>query len=160
MPNEILVKHGTARTWAASGGDEVLTLTSLATVTGRKGDGHDWGATFPRLFRVQLKVEFGTGPTSGTVVSVYWASSHDNSQFDANLAAGDGAASDTDVHRQLHFVGNMVCDNVTTVQVQSWLFMMPGRYGFPVVYNATGQSTSSDNADNSLVIIALIDEVQ
>ena len=162
MSNEILQKQGTSQLWtdAGTGADNLMDLTGLATTVGRKGDGHDWGTPFPRLFRVQLKVEFGTGPTSGSVVSVYWASSVDNSQFDGNLAAGDAAASDTDVHRQLHFIGNLVADNVTTVQSQSWWFAMPGRYGFPVVYNATNQSTSTDSADNTLTFTPIIDEVQ
>lgn len=160
MPNEIHLKQLTSRTWQDTGGDEVMDLTGLANSTGRKGDGHDWGATFAPLFRVQLKLDFGTGPTSGNVVSLYWASSHDNSQFDGNLAAGDAAASDTDVHRQLHFIGNLVCDNVTTVQSQSFLFAMPARYGFPVLYNSSGQTTGTTSANCTIVFTPLVNEVQ
>lgn len=160
MANEVLQKQLTPRIWATSGGDEVMTLTALATNVGRKGDGHDWGAAFCARVIVELEMEFGTNPTSGAVVSVYWASSRDNSQFDANLAAGDAAASDTDVHRQLHWIGNLICDNVTTVQRQSWLFFLPGRYGFPVVFNTSGQTSSSDVGDNTLVITPLADEIQ
>lgn len=160
MPNQILQEQGTARVWAASGGDEVMTLTSLANSAGRKGDGHDWGATFCARVIVELEMAFGTNPTAGNVVEVYWCSSRDNSQFDGNLAAGDAAASDTDVHKQLHWVGNLVCDNVTTVQRQSWLFYLPGRYGFPVVYNRSGQTSSSTAGDNTLTIVPLIDEIQ
>lgn len=162
MANEIHLKQLTSIAWtdAGTGADNLMDLTGLANSAGRKGDGHDWGATFAPLFRVQLKLEFGTGPTSGNVVSVYWASSADNSQFDGNLSAGDAAASDTDVHRQLHFVGNLVCDNVTTVQSQSWLFAMPARYGFPIVYNTSGQTTSTDSADNTITFTPLVTEVQ
>lgn len=160
MANEILQLQGTARVWRDTGGDEAMDLTGLATNTGRKGDGHDWGATFARLFHVQVKIDFGTGPTSGTIVSLYWASSIDNSQFDGNLAAGDAAASDTDVHRQLHFVGNIVCDNVTTQQSQSFLFVMPARYGFPVLFNASGQTTGTTSANNTITFTPLIEQVQ
>ena len=160
MANKIYQTQETARTWAASGGDEVLTLTSLATNTGRKGDGHDWGASHAGRVIVELEIAFGTGPTAGNIVEVYWCSSRDNSQFDGNLAAGDAAASDTDIHKQLHFVGALRCDNVTTVQRQSWIFWLPGRYGFPVVFNASGQTTTSTAGDNTLVITPYPDEVQ
>ena len=39
MANELLVKQGTSITWTSAGGDEVLTLTSLANGDGRQGEG-------------------------------------------------------------------------------------------------------------------------
>lgn len=160
MPNEILQKQGTDRTWAASGGDEVLTLTSLANSAGRKGDGHDYGATHPQRFRVKLKTKFAVAPTAGNVVEVYWASSEDNTDFDSGTAAGDAAFSDTDLLKQLHFIGALPADNTTSSQVKSWLFFLPARYGYPVIYNRSGQALSSTAGDHELVLTPLIDEVQ
>lgn len=160
MPTLILQAQQTARVWAASGGDEVLTLTSLANNAGRKGDGHDWGASHAGRVVVELKTAFAVGPTAGNIVEVYWCSSRDNSLFDGNQAVGDAALTDTDVNKQLHWIGNLVADNVTTVQVQSWVFYLPGRYGFPVVYNRSGQALSATAGDHRLAITPLPDEVQ
>lgn len=160
MANLIYQTLETARVWAASGGDEVLTLTSMATVVGRKGDGHDWGAVHSARVIVELKTAFAVGPVSGAVVEVWWFSSRDNSLFDGNQAAGDGALSDTDIIRQGHWIGNLVCDNVTTVQVQSWLFCLPGRYGFPVVYNRTAQALSATAGDHKLTVWPYPDQIQ
>jgi hypothetical protein len=122
MANQILQVQGTSVSWGDSGFTYAMDLTGLATSTGRKGVVHDFTATSPRMVRVQVRIAFGTGPTSGNVVPFYWASSYDNSVFDGNLASADAAASDTDIHRNLHFIGNFICDNVTTVQIQSFLF--------------------------------------
>ena len=160
MANEILQKQGKDVTWAASGGDEVLTLTSLATVAGRKGDVHDFGATFSQRCRVKLKTDFATSPTAGDPVEVYWASSEDNSDFDSGTAQGDAAFTDTDLNKQLHLVGILAADASTVSQGRSWVFDLPARYGYPVVYNGTGQSLSSTAADHELVITPLVDEIQ
>lgn len=57
--------QGSSVTWAASGGTYLLTLTSLATNTGRKGAAHDFGVNFPHIVRVDLLTRFGTAPTAG-----------------------------------------------------------------------------------------------
>lgn len=160
MANEVKVKQGTSVVWKNSGGDHVLTLTSMATVTGRKGDVHDWGATFPALVRVQLQTQFGTGPTAGQLVELYWVSSVDNTTFDANTAGGDGAFTDTDLNKHLHPIGSLPADNATSVQVKSWLFKLPARYGYPVVYNATGQSLGSTAGNHILTMTPILDEIQ
>ncbi len=160
MPTDILQEQRTARTWMASGGDEVLTLTSLATAAGRKGDGHDWGASFAANVIVTLKTKFAVGPTSGNVLQVWWASSPDNTDFDGGLSAGDGAASDTDIIRQCFWIGNLVADNTTNAQQQSWFFRMPTRYGFPIVFNNSGQALGSTAGDHKLTIVPIGDEVQ
>ena len=54
MANEILQKQGTSITWEPSGGDETLTLTSLADGNGRAGDEHDFGATHAPRVRIEL----------------------------------------------------------------------------------------------------------
>lgn len=160
MANQILQLQGTDRTWAASGGDEVLTLTSMANVVGRKGDGHDWGASHPARFRVKLKTDFAVSPTAGNTVEVYWASSEDNTDFDSATAAGDAAFSDTDLLKQLHFIGALPADASTVSQIKSWIFYMPARYGYPVVYNRSGQALSATAGDHELVFTPLTDEIQ
>jgi hypothetical protein len=156
---DLLQKQGTTVTWQASDGTYVLTLTSLATAAGRKGAGHDFGATFPLRARIALKTLFASAPTAGLPVEVYWSSSHDNTDFDAGTAAGDAAMSDTDLLRQLTFVGVLPADNTTNSQQASWVFDIPARYGYPVVFNASGQALSSTAGDHVLSLTPLIDEV-
>lgn len=160
MANKIYQTLEAAVTWINSGGTHVLTLTSLANSAGRKGDGHDFGASHPGRVVVELKTSFGTGPTAGNVIEVYWCSSRDNSLFDGNQSAGDGTLSDTDVNKQLHWIGNLVADNVTTIQVQSWVFYLPGRYGFPVIYNRSGQALGATAGDHKLSLYGYPDEIQ
>lgn len=160
MANEILQKQKTPVTWKSSGGSAVITLTSVATSAGRKGASYDFGSPFGARVVIELLTKFGSSPTSGNVVEVWWCSSRDNTNFDAALTSGDAAASDTDVIRQCHWVGNLIADNTTTAQSQSWLFYLPGRYGFPIVFNRSGQSLSGTAGDHVITVTSIIDEIQ
>lgn len=158
---DFLQRQGTAVTWRDSGGDAALTFASLANGAGRKGVSADFGATFPVWVRVELFCQFGTAPTAGNPVSVYWASSYDNSNWDGALASADAAASDTDIHKQLHFVGVLPVDNQNTGRQQtSWVFRLPARYGFPVVYNGSGQSFTATASHHGINVVPLIDQYQ
>lgn len=162
MANEVLVKNGTTVTWRESGqgGTYTWTLASLATNTGRKGPKHDLGTTRAGRYRFRVKVDFASNPTAGAPVGVYLATSDDDSLYDGNLAAGDGAASDVDVLRQLLFVGNLPCDNVTTTQVAHFEIETGARYVFPVLFNAGGQAFSSTATELSLAITPIVTELQ
>lgn len=160
MATEIKQKQTAAVTWKSTGGTQVMTFTSLATVTGRKGPANDFGATFCARVVIEFLTKFATGPVSGAIVEVWWCSSRDNTNFDGALASGDAAASDTDIHRMLRYVGALVADNTTAAQQQSWDFFLPGRYGFPVVFNRTAQSLSSTAGDHVLTVTGILDEIQ
>jgi len=160
MANEILQKQKTAITWKASGGTAALTLTSLAASAGRKGASADMGAVFAARCVVELLTKFASAPTAATVLEIYWCSSRDNSAFDGGLSSADADFTDTDINKQLHWIGSFIADNTTNAQQQSWLFMLPGRYGFPVVYNGADQALSSTAGDHVLTITPLADEVQ
>ena len=69
MANEILQKQGTTVVWN-TGGDETLTLASLADGNGRAGDEHDFGATHPYRVRIELEVDPDAAPTTGEVFVV------------------------------------------------------------------------------------------
>jgi len=135
-------------------------LTSLADAKGRKGVVCDFGATFYPQQRVQLKTKAAVAPTAGEPIEVYWVSSHDNSVFDANLASGDADHTDEQEKYQCHSIGALPCDNDTDAQVKSWVFWLPGRYGFPLVWNNSGQALSATAADHELSFTPLIDEIQ
>ncbi|MGH8106467.1 MAG: hypothetical protein ACREO2_09110 [Arenimonas sp.] len=160
MANQILQKQLTAVTWKTSGGTQTITLTSLGAAAGRKGVTNDFGATFAARCVVELLTKFGSAPAAGATVEVYWCSSRDNSAFDAGQSSADAAFTDTDLNKQLHWIGSLIADNTTSAQQQSWMFYLPGRYGFPVIYNATGQALSGTAADHVLTVTPLADEVQ
>lgn len=162
MANEVLVKQGSTVTWRESGqsGTYTWTLASLANNAGRKGPKHDLGATRAGRYRVRVKVDFASNPTAGAPVGVYLATSDDDSLYDGNLAAGDGAASDVDVLRQLLFAGNLPCDNVTTTQVMHFEIDCGARYVFPVIFNGGGQAFSGTATEFELALTPIITEVQ
>lgn len=109
---------------------------------------------------IELLTRFATAPTSGAIVEVWWCSSRDNTNFDGALASADAAASATNIHRMLRYVGALIADNTTVAQSQSWDFFLPGRYGFPVIYNRTAQSLSATAADHLITVTPIADEIQ
>lgn len=160
MTNNILRIQGTPVTWAASGGTYTMTLTSLANSAGRKGVVHDFGATIPTAARWELKTDFNASPTAGNPMYLYWVSSSDNSAFDATLSSADAAMSDLNAAKKMLFIGTFFAENNTTSQIQSGEFVPPARYGFPAIYNASGQALSGTAGDHLLTIVPLIDQVQ
>jgi len=162
---DFLIRQGVNVAWRASGGDAALTLTSLANNTGRKGVAFDFGSqftggVFTDIVRIELFCAFATAPTAGAAVRVFWASSRDNTNWDGALTNADEASSDLDVISQLHFVGALLVNDATTSQRSSWIFRLPARYGFPLVYNAAGQAFSATAADHGINVTPLITQYQ
>jgi hypothetical protein len=160
MANEVLVKQGTDVVWTSSGGDEVITLASLADGNGRAGDKHDFGATFPARVRITLEIDPNVAPAAGEQVHVYWSSSHDNTDFDGECSGSDEAYNSEDDMRRLHWVGALLASNDTDPQRASWTFFLPARYGLPVISNQLGQALTATGADQIVTVTPLIDEVQ
>lgn len=160
MANEILVKQDTDVVWTSAGGDETLTLTSLADGNGRAGDEHDFGATFAPRVRISLEVDINAAPTAGETIDVYWASSHDGTDYDGECTGSDAAYNSEDDMARLHYVGSLVCSNDTDPQRTSWVFALPARYGLPVVSNQCGQALTATGTDQIVTVTPLIDEIQ
>ena len=160
MANEILVKQDPDVVWTSAGGDEVITLTSLANGDGRMGDEHDFTATFSARIRISLEVDFNAAPTAGLTMDVYWSSSHDGADYDGECSGADGAYNSEDDMKRLYYVGSLVASNDTDPQRQSWVFPMPARYGLPVISNQSGQVLTNVGADQIVTVTPLIDEVQ
>ncbi len=152
--------QGTVVTWTSSGGDEVLTLTSLANAHGRQGEEHDFGATFPERVRVELTVDFNSAPTAGLTMDVYWASSDDGTNYDGECSGSDGAYDTLANCARLHYVGSLVASNSTDPQRASWVFFLPARYGVPVVWNASGQALTSTGTDQILTVTPLVGSIE
>lgn len=151
--------QGTPVVWTSSGGTEALTLSSLADGAGRQGEEHDFGATFPQLARVELLVDFNAAPTAGLQVEVYWASSDDGTDYDAECTGSDAAFATAADRARLHFVGCLVASNDTDPQRASWVFALPARYGLPVVWNASGQALTATGTDQVVTVTPLIGDI-
>lgn len=161
MPNEVLVKNGTAKSWLASGGDAALTLTSLANGAGRVGGALDMGATRAGRYRVQLKCQFATAPTAGLPVEVYLVRSDDNTTRDGNLGSSDAAVSDADIRAQCLFCGMLSADNQNTgAQVASFEVETGARYLAPLIWNAAGQAFTSTAGHHAVAVTPIVTEIQ
>lgn len=166
MANEIKLKQGTAITWKASGGDYAITLASLAAAAGRNGVKGDLGATMAPAYSVFAHFEFGTAPTAGGTVAVYWAPSNDNTIFPGGATGTDAAykaGEEAEWSKQLTLIGVLVAtnDGAGTVQHQMIGTLRPtSRYGAPVIINNASQAFDSDDTNQSLVLVPITDEIQ
>lgn len=160
MPTDVKAVQGTAISYKNTAGDHAMTFTSLANSAGRKGEYHDFGSTFPFRVRWQLRTKFASAPTAGNPLYVYWASSHDASNFDGALSSADAAMSDLNTAKKLQFIGTFFAENNTNSQIQAGEFQLPSRYGFPVVYNASGQAFTGTASDHELILVPMTDQIQ
>ena len=168
MPNEVLQKTGTRKTWKASGGDAAITLAGLANNAGRQGVKLDLGATRAAQYAVRVTFGFAVAPTAGNVVEVYWSASSSVTAATDNDGAATGAdaaypTSGTldDVKKQLMLLGCLTDYNSTAEQTQTiGRFSPPERYGMPVVVNKSGQAFQAAEGGMKIEIIPIVDEVQ
>jgi hypothetical protein len=151
--------QGTTVTWTSAGGDETLTLTSLASGDGRMGDEHDFGATFPERVRIELVVDFNVAPTAGLTMDVYWSSSDDGTNYDGECSGSDAAYNTEADMARLHYVGSLSASNDTDPQRASWVFFLPARYGLPVVSNQSGQALTATGTDQIVTVTPLIGDI-
>ena len=147
--------QGTDIVWTSAGGDEVITLTSLANGDGRMAEEHDFGATHPEKVRLAMELDFNVAPTVGLTVDVFWASSQDGTDYDGECTGADAAYNDEDDMKKLHYVGSLICTNDTDPQRQSWVFFLPARYGLPVVSNQSGQVLTNVGTDQIVTVTPL-----
>lgn len=180
MPTEILVKSGTPVVWAdsidySSAGSgytrtHQILLESISTGAARQGDKADLGATRAASYAVHLGWESGSAPTAGNMVDVYWSSSYSGTAGTGNAGGASGsdgaykAGEEAEWVKQLTYVGSLTVTNdaAGTVQRQcvNDAFVPPNRYGMPVVYNRSGQTSDSDSTQMYVSLVPLVDEVQ
>jgi len=161
MANLVYLQPGTALTWLASGGDNLLTLTSLAATSGRNGALDDFGtAAVAREYAWRFWCKFSTTPVVGEQIEIYWRTSDGTSPD--NDDGGDVALSSTDKLRNLIALGALVVDEASTTPVFacSGYLEHTHRYGGPVIYNATADALSSTAADHGFSILPVPYEVQ
>lgn len=147
--------QGTSIVWTSSGGDEVLTLTSLADAAGRAGDEHDFGANHPEMVNVTVVLDPNAAPTAGLFFIICWAASIDGTNYDGECTGSDAAYSSEPDLRRLHHVGTLICTNDTDPQRASWAFRLPARYGLPVIFNKSGQVLTATGTDQIVTVTPL-----
>lgn len=173
LPDYIYLSQGTAVIWGEAGATGIsltvtktLSLDGLADGSARMGASADLGASWNREYLAILIVETGTAPTAGTTAELYFACSHDNTNWPAGVTGSDGAwpadGNEDEWAKQLgQPVAVLVATNdANTVQKQNAVIWRPtGRYVAPVVDNNLGQAfrdetTATDN-DSRVVLIPL-----
>lgn len=162
LPDYFKIEQGTAIIWGTPSGAGVtnnMTLDALASAAGREGVKADLGATFDEEYYVGLRVETGTAPTAGTIVSLYLASSYDNTTWPGLVTGADAAYTVANVNQLGPPVNILVATNVTnTLIIQAAvIWRPPARYVTPVIINSLGQAfrdetTASDN-DSRVILV-------
>lgn len=161
LPDYFKRELGTRLQWMGSGGDSVLTLTSLANGSARMGAKDDLGATWDQEYMARLVIEFATAPAAGVSCEAYLAYSDDDTVWPAGVSGSDGAwpadGNEDEWAKQLGMpVAWLICTNdaTTTVQVGPWFAFRPlSRYVAPVVDNNSGVAFHSTVANLRFEII-------
>jgi hypothetical protein len=175
MTSNVLFTVGTAKVWKSSGGDGVLTFTSVATAAGRQGDRVDLGAILAAgpaaraaWFRwyVTTKCQ-ATGLAIGNTLDLYFGGWNDDAtpaQPDAGgfLGASDAAYSTAAGLNNLKLAGSVIVDSTSgsTVLSKSGLVFLPYRYVAPVLWNGSGATASATATDTQVWLTPINPQAQ
>lgn len=155
LPDSFKTSFGAPKVFRSSGGDALLTLTSVANNAARQSDKIDLGALRAEAYAVECHFEFAPTPTPGLTVELYWAPSSDADAGDDNpggISGVDGAytgySSNLDASlKQLQRIGAFICTAQATATVQKQTlpaaFCPLNRYGTLVVYDKSGAAFHS-----------------
>ena len=154
---------GTTVKWATSGGNHVLTGTSLGNAAGRAGDKCstndilDATKGLAAVLEVWVTTKVQSAPTAGTTLDVYLAFSDSGTagtDNPGNLSGADAALGNVDLAPQLVFVGSVVMSNSlgTGVQQQRFLVVPQDQFVIPVIINNSGQTVSATGNDTQVWI--------
>lgn len=159
LPDYLKFTVGTSKSWKASGGDYLLTLTSVTNGNGRQGEKGDLGSSRARLWEVLFTSSVGSAATAGTEIELYWAAS--TSATAATDNPGNTSGSDATYNTapdeyklQLIFIGSLILSNNagTGIQKQRFVFSPPCRYGMPVIVNKSGQTLGGTAGDHTITL--------
>lgn len=161
---------GTTRVWASSGGDETLTLTSLANNAAREGDKSatliDGTYGLPEYLEILFKTAVGSAATTGNVIELFIGESDSataGTDNPGNLTGADAGWSNPDeLKAQLYRVGALSLSNARGTNVQSvrMLYRPTCAYIVPAVVNLSGQTLSATAGNHSLEITPYYRRVQ
>lgn len=164
MANLIYQPLQTAVTWkpATQSPTETWEVDAIANAAGRQGALHDFTTgSVARRFSWRAYTQCQATPTLGALIRMYWKSS-DGSHPDNDDGTGDAAVSAEDKLRNLQYLGSIVVDEAAAnieFTKSGWLWM-PQRYGAPVLWNASGATLTTDEAEHGFILTPWPDEVQ
>jgi len=183
MANKIGIEIGTPKVWAdvtdydGDGGARThqILLAALAAGAARQGAKADIATIatthLANRFAVTLRIEMDVASADNKSVDLYWAPSLSSVAGTANPggctgadAAYTGTAGGTLAEGllQLQYIGSLALQNdiAPVVQQQTFLIMLPLRYGMPVVVNNSDQAFEGDDIEMSITFTPLEDEAQ
>lgn len=142
--------------------DNVITLTSLATVSGRQSAQHDFG-TSARAYQFNWRayVQFATAPVVGETVDIYVKTS-DGTHADNDDGTGDLAVSAEDKLKNLQYIGSISVDEAVAdiEMVASGTVNLTHRYVQVVFWNATVDSLTATASEHGFILEPVVAQGQ
>lgn len=163
MANKVYYAQETVKSFKSSGGDAVITLTSLANAAGRISAVLDLGAGSKSGEYVwAMRTRVAVAPTVGAAVRVYLATGLDGTWETGDFTAGDGAVSSEDLMKNLTLVGSVIADEASTTKdfVRNGLLYIRARYIRVAIWNDMGQALSSTATDHEFFLFPVPTEIQ
>jgi hypothetical protein len=163
MPSALYLARGTPLLFAdsAQAEDAILTLSALATVTGRVSARYDRGAgSLPGLFEWRLHCSLTGTNVVGAAIEVYCFTS-DGTNVDGEVGTADAAFA-TDKRNNARPCGILAVDQVTTnvVMTASGIVLIPTRYFSMGIWNATTLPFTTSTSGHGLVMTPMYWETQ
>jgi hypothetical protein len=165
MSSNLFFTVGTTKKWKSSGGDAVITFTSVTNAAGRLGGQLDLGdllaantAARAGWYRWYAKTKCqATGLVIGNTIDLYWAgwnvdASGAATDPDGNVGASDAAFATAALLNNLKLAGSVVVDSLagSTVLAKSGIVFLPYRYVSPVLWNGSGATASATATDTEI----------
>lgn len=166
MANKIYQVGETDITWLASGGTELLTLTSLGVNAGRQGALHDFGAMATaraQEYIWRFFMQFNVAPVVDDIINIYWKSS-DGTHPDNDDGTGDIVVSHINKLKNLRPIGRMIVDEASATpefvaSISAPIRISP-QHGAPVIWNGTATVFSTTPADHGFILTPVPLEAQ
>lgn len=163
--NKIYYAPGTSSKFVSSGGDVVLTLTSVGNGAGRVSAQLDRGAgAQPGLYQIQAVLKAAAALAVGAQAEVYLLQTHVSADVPGNLGTSDAAVSAADKRRNLGApVVVLNADSTSDGELQisnSNVVEIYGRYVSIMVWNALGQALHGTGTNSYVRITPVPADVQ
>lgn len=164
MANKIYQNTEPTKTWRASGGNNTITLTSLAVGSGRNGEIVNLGPS-PRSSQYIWRyfTEFQTLPGVGYQVEVYWRPAANSTAAVNNDPITDSAVTNQSKLANLIRLGTLTVDENTAdvrMEVVGGPVELPFQYGGPVIWNASNTALSATSTVHGFDLTPVPLEVQ
>lgn len=155
------IVQGTPIVWKASGGDYLLTCTSVGAGAGRQGAKGDLATNSPTAgefapeYNMMFQTKWATAPTVGKPLRLLVAFSPDNTNFPGEVGASDAAFNTSAYLLQMVELRPLYAENDTNAQVYVGIMKPLARYVVPVIRNDSDQALSSTAGDHILTFTPL-----